>query len=437
MPRMKILGMFAVFAAVVMFGTAVHAQLGPVRGVVLKLEADGSKTPVVGALVEPYRSDMSRGSAPSAKTNARGEFNFAGFPLGNQYFLAVSGEGIDPVVYPNVRANMEGIEVLVRAGDGKRYTEDEARAALVSVQKLIADNPDAAAEQKKQEEEYQRELEKYNAAKKRAENTHQIVSAALKDGDAAFQKRDYDLAISRFDEGINADPEFEGSAPVLLNYKGVALRMRGFSAYERSVRGDPANRDAEMARAKADFNASADTLGRGLHILDTKTNEDPKIRENMVNTRKSILTNFVETHRLLVLTKADRSRVKEAIPVYEEYFKVETDPATKLKAMVTLGDILRESGEAEDAINVYRRALEVDPSNYDSMAGLGLSLFNVGVLEDSTEKMQEGLNIMQQFADNAPDSHPLKASVREAVDYLKTEQKLTPQRRPAPPRRRG
>jgi tetratricopeptide (TPR) repeat protein len=433
---MKKFGIFAVFAAVIAFSTAAQAQLGPVRGVVMKLEADGSKTPVAGALVEPYRADISRGSAPSAKTNARGEFNFAGFPLGNRYFLAVSGEGIAPGIYPDVRANMEGIEVLVREGDGKRYTEDEARTAHSEVQKLISGDPNAAADQKRQEEEYQRELEKFNAAKKRAEQTHQIVSAALKDGDAAFQKRDYDLAIARFDEGINADPDFEGSAPVLLNYKGVALRMRGFSAYERSVRGDPANRDAEMGRAKADLNASADAFNRGLEILTTKTNDDPKIRENMVNTRKSILTNFVETHRLLVLTKADRSRAKEAIPIYEEYFKIETDPAARLKAMVTLGDILREAGESEDAITAYRRALEADPNNFDSMAGLGLSLFNVGVIEESTEKMQEGLDIMQRFADTAPDAHPLKESVREAVDYLKTEQKLTPQRRPTPPRRR-
>jgi len=41
--------------------------------------------------------------------------------------------------------------------------------------------------------------------------------------------------------------------------------------------------------------------------------------------------------------------------------------------------------------------------------------------------MQEGLNYMQRFADIAPETHPLKASVKDAVDYLKTKQ-LTPQK---------
>jgi hypothetical protein len=42
--------------------------------------------------------------------------------------------------------------------------------------------------------------------------------------------------------------------------------------------------------------------------------------------------------------------------------------------------------------------------------------------------MQEGLNFMQRFSDIAPDTHKLKASVKDAVELLKTEQKLAPQK---------
>jgi hypothetical protein len=35
---------------------------------------------------------------------------------------------------------------------------------------------------------------------------------------------------------------------------------------------------------------------------------------------------------------------------------------------------------------------------------------------------------MQKFADSAPETHPLKASVRDAVEYLKTQDKLAPQK---------
>jgi tetratricopeptide (TPR) repeat protein len=131
---------------------------------------------------------------------------------------------------------------------------------------------------------------------------------------------------------------------------------------------------------------------------------------------------------LIVKTKADVGKAKDAVPVYEQYFAVETEPARKLSARLALADILREAGESEPAITAYRAVLETAPDNADALAGIGLSLFNVGVSEDNKAKMQEGLNFMQKFADTAPDTHALKASVRDAVEYLKTEQKLAPQK---------
>lgn len=423
------------FGFVLASAAAAAAQTAPVRGVVLLRQADGTETPVVNALVEPYRSDIDRGGAPSARTNRRGEFNFVGFQLGARFFLAVSGEGISPNIYRDVRAGMEDLKIIVGPGDGRKFTEEEARAAAKAAASAST-TPANTEEAKKQDAEYQKKLEAYNAEKKKAEDVNKIVNSALKDGDAAFKERNYDVAIAKFDEGINADPDFEGSAPVLLNYKGVALRMRGFEAYQRSNR-DAAAKNEEMAKARADFLASAQAFERGLAVLAGKTSTEANIQAKMESDKRNILTNFVETHRLMVRTKADTSKAKEAISIYEQYFQVETDPARKLTAMVNLGDILREAGESEDAIKAYRAVLEVAPDNPDSMAGLGLSLFNVGVIEENKEKMQEGLDIMQKFADTAPDSHPLKVSVKEAVEYLKTEQKLTPQKRPAPARRRG
>ncbi len=70
----------------------------------------------------------------------------------------------------------------------------------------------------------------------------------------------------------------------------------------------------------------------------------------------------------------------------------------------------------------------MSPDNPDALAGLGLSLFNSGVVADNKAQKQEGLNYMQKFADTAPENHPLKASVRDAVEYLKTQDKLIPQK---------
>ena len=148
-----------------------------------------------------------------------------------------------------------------------------------------------------------------------------------------------------------------------------------------------------------------------------------------------LLGNYIESYRLIVRTKADATKAKDAGPIYAQYFAVETDPAKKLAAQLALGDIMREAGESEPAIAAYKVVLETQPDNADALAGMGLSLFNVGVVENDKAKMQEGLNLMQKFADTAPDTHPLKVSVKEAVEYLKTEQKLAPQKTSTPKKR--
>ena len=82
--------------------------------------------------------------------------------------------------------------------------------------------------------------------------------------------------------------------------------------------------------------------------------------------------------------------------------------------------------------------MEKNPTSMDAMAGLGLSLFNEGVstVPENKEEEQEGLNLMQKFADTAPDTHPLKSSVKDAVDYLKNTAKLAPQKVAAPPKKK-
>ena len=430
--RTRINGIIVGLGAVLLFSVGALAQTAPIRGVVKTVKADGTKVPVEGALVEPYRIDIDSGKSPSAKSDKDGNFSFAGFPANNKYVLSVSAPGMYPTLTPTITPGTENIEVIMRAGDSKVLNEAEVRAAAKQAPKGGSIAPEA--DKKKADEEYQKELAKYNENKKKAEDTNKIVNDALKAGDEAFKAKNYDLALSKFDEGINADPDFEGSAPILLNYKGVTLKQRGFEAYQRGAK-DPAVKDAEMAKAKADLLASIEAYERGIKILDSVNTMDAAAKAaggadaaNLAKSRYNLLSNSVESYRLVVRTKADVSKAKDAGPMFEQYFLVETDPAKKLSARLILADILREAGESEGAIAAYRVVLETTPDNPDALAGIGLSLFNVGVSEDNKPKMQEGLNYMQKFADTAPDTHPLKASVKDAVDYLKTEQKLAPQK---------
>lgn len=428
------LGIVFRVAMLLAFSVVVHAQMGPVRGTVKLQKADGTTEPVVDATVEPIRVDTETGKAPPAKTNKNGEFSFAGLSMSYQYVLAVSGPGISPAVSNTIRGGNEAVAIIVSAGDGRQVSEAEVRQFVKSA-KASPQTAMSEAERKKAQAEYEKAKAKYEEDKKKADDANRIVGEALKSGEVAFKAKDYTSAIAKFDEGINADPEFEGTAPVLLNYKGVAQRSRAFEAYERSTKAEGEAKKAEVEKAKADFAASIESFDRGLKILANAKPADAASQGNIEKVRHNILTNEIEAYRLIVRTKADVTRAKDAIATYEQYFTVETDPVKKTTARLGLADLLREAGESEPAIVAYRAVLETSPDNPDALAGLGLSLFNVGVVEDNKPKMQEGLNIMQKFADTAPDTHPLKSSVKEAVDYLKTEQKLAPQKT-APVRKR-
>ena len=114
------------------------------------------------------------------------------------------------------------------------------------------------------------------------------------------------------------------------------------------------------------------------------------------------------------------------------------------KRRLTYADIMRETGDSEKAIAGYRAVLQTTPDNADAMAGLGLSLFNAGVVSSNKEQMQEGLNFMTKYIESAPISatdsasvKEFKQSVKDAVDYLKNTEKLAPQKVATPAKRKG
>jgi tetratricopeptide (TPR) repeat protein len=423
----KYLISFMAIAIVLISGLVAFAQTAPARGTVTLKKADGTTTPVAGAVIDVYRTD-SKGKLPSAKTDKKGNFAFAGLPLGQTFALVISAPNVKADIYPNIKAGMETIAIVVSEGDGKPLTEDEARSAL-TVKPKEGDGQAAAnsEEAKKAQAEYEKKVAEVNAKNEKVKNVNEIVKKSLEEGRAAFEAKNYDLAVSKFDEGINADPDFEGSAPVLLNNKALALRLRAFDAYGLS-KTDTTNKDALMEKAKNDFTASIAASQRSLEILKKVTNADANLQKAYDLNKYNAYTNIVEAFRLMIATKADQSRIKDAVDALVAYEAIETVPAQKVKNQLLLADALRLSGNSADALPIYKRAIETSPDNADAIGGLGLSLFDVGVSNTNKEQMQEGLNFMQKFADMAPATHPLKSSVKDAVDYLKNTEKLTPQK---------
>lgn len=422
--------------------SAAFGQTSPVRGVVKLQKADGTQVPVADAVVDAYRVDIGKGTMPSAKTNKKGEFNFVGFQLGQTYALAVSAPGIGPRVEPAVKAGREDITIVVNEGDGRKLTEAEVREVASSAATAPAGGKMTEA-QRKEQEELAKKNEEIKAKNAKIQAGDETAKKANEEGRAALNAKNYDLAISKFNEGVAAVPDYVGSTPVLLNGKLAALRLRGYESYrEGASNSDVAARKAKYATANKDFDEALAAYEQAMAIIKAApapadANEQ-KARENLT---LSLLTNAMETHRLKIVSGIDSSKMEQAAAVVEAYIAAEPDATKKAPARQTLGDMYRAAGDFDKAVAAYRSVLETSPDNMDAMAGLGLSLFAQGASTDpqNKEMLQEGLNYLQRFADSAPETHPLKASVKETVEYLKTEQKLKaqPAKAGAPKKKNG
>ena len=419
-----------------LFSSAAIAQNAPVRGEVRVKKQDGTEAPVAGASVEAYRIDVDKGKMPGAKTNKRGEFTFVGFPLGQRYVLAVSGPGISPMIQPDVKAGMENIVIIVSEGDGRHLTEEEVRAAAKSSTSTTASGGGESAEAKKQREELEKKNAEIMAKNKKAEDSNKAVNAALKAGATAFDAKDYDTAITEFDKGIEADPDFAGSAPPLLNYKGVALQKRAMAAYNGAA--DATARTAVAPKVKADIDSAVVSFNRGLEVLKTDGPTSGVDPARLAQSKTQLLGNLLETHGVGARLAPDPTRDAGAAAVLEQYIVAEPDGAKRTPTVLAFANNMNSAGELKTATAAFRKVLEVDPNNLDALAGIGLALYSEGSLTAPPNKeiLQEGLNFMQKFVDTAPDTHKLKESTKAIIEELKNEQKLAPQKT-TPPRRRG
>jgi tetratricopeptide (TPR) repeat protein len=407
--------------------SAVHAQTAPVSGRVELVKADGTKAPVQGALVEAYRVDI-KGSFPSTKTDKRGEFRFAGLPLGARMVLNVSAPGTKPGFFPNVKAGDNTIVITVEEGDGKRWTEDEIRLALAGAPAQGSEQSgQLTEEQKKAKAEYEKQLAEYNAKKKEVEGKNQIIQKALQDGNSAFEAKNFDTAIVRYTEGIEADPQYVGSVPVLAANKAMALRARGVATYNEAIKSTDASTKAQgVIKAKKDMSDAMDSLQQAWAILKTANPaEDPNYAAN----KTRVLDNAKDTAQLMVrMEQADTDKIPTAKALLDEYEAAATEPAKKAEAKLLVADLYRIAGDSEKAITAYKEVLTVSPDNVDALAGLGLSLVNQGYIANDKASLQEGANYLQKFISAAPDTHRYKKDAAMLIDSLKAEQNVTPQK---------
>lgn len=433
-----------VFALVFAGCAGVFAQTtAPVSGTVELQKADGSREPVAGALVEVFRTDI-KGGAPPSKTNAKGQFSFAGLQLGWTFILSVSAPGCAPTYMPNLKAGQDRILVTMSPGDGTKMSEEEVKKAAATRKAGGTETPQNTEEIKKAQADYEAKKKEVEEKNKKAANANEIVNAALKAGNEAFGAKNYDLAIAKYDEGIAADANYVGSAPILHNNRATSLMSRAVETYNKSVKNtDVTEKVAGLMSTKKDLADSVDGFQRSLTILKNAPAADIVDRNNFEATKLGALKGARDSFQMAVRTEqVDAALIETAKLLLPEYIAAETDSAKKAQANLILADLYRVVGDSDNAIAAYKKILETSPDDLDALAGAGLSLVNLGyivmengkssndkALVDSGKlKLQEGANYLQKYSGLAPDGHKFKNDAVGLIETLKKEQNVTPQK---------
>ena len=398
----------------------------------VETEKDGTRVPVAGALVEVYRTDTKSGF-PSSKTGKNGNFSFAGFQPGGIYAFSVSAPGFAPTIFTGVKAGQEKLLITMVAGDGKKYTEAEVRDFVAQNAKSGggsgAATGELTAEQKKlkaEEDAKRKEIEDRNA---KALKANEVVNRTLKEGNTAFEAKDYDTAIAKFTEGYEVDPTFVGSAPVMLNNRATATRARAVDLYNKNAKNTDITAKVEaFGKVRASFLEAITLYDKSLTMIRNASAAD-KADPNIESFRKDAVNGAYETIRLSVLTE----QVGEGVPamaatIMPDYITLQTDAAKKNEGKLIMADLYRVANESEKAIEAYKAILETSPDNIDALAGAGLSLVNLGYINGDKTKLQEGANLLQKFAGLAPDTHKYKPDAVGLIETLKKEQNVTPQK---------
>lgn len=412
---------FVAAAMLLLTNLAVAAQTGQLFGEVVMQQADGTTVPAAGAIIDVYRTDIT--GKFQTKTDKKGKFIFAGLPFVGVYVIAASAPNASPGVLSDVKAGREvNYKITLSAGDGRRLTEAEAKASGGGPVASSGGSKGESEEDRKKREELEAKNREIMASNAKNEKINEIIGRTFKAGNEALQAKRYDEAITFYNEGLAADAE----QPAMLTNKSVALRVRGVERYNAAITAtDDAAKTSGLEAAKKDFREAAEAASKAVELVKAQTAPtEPAAAVTNFNTNKyHAFASRAEAMRLLV-TKVDQAQADAGLTAFQDYIALETAPDKKAKAQADVAQMLLDAGASEKALAEAQKILTDNPENVDAMLIAGLALFQSG----DKAKFQEAANYLQRFVDKAPETHKLRASAKDALDYLKSAENVKPQK---------
>ncbi len=394
----------AACALVALFTLSAFAQVGRIEGDVIKT---GTTEPIVGAQVDIVRTDI-KGNYP-VKTDKKGHFLHAGVPFVGTYTIIVSADGCEPTFLTGIRPDREVLKIDLRPGDGRKLTIDDVKKAAggkpgapaAAGAGAPAGAPKMSAEEaKKAKEEYDKAVAERAEAEKFNANIAQI-NVKLKEGNDAMAKNDYTSAIAAFKEAVAMNPTIHISQGNLA----IALQKRAVGQFNGG------QRDA----AKQDFIDSIAAGNKAIEGLEAQE-KDTKMKNDPVQNKANRRTYHVvraESESILAGKFGDAAQADAAVKDYQVIADLTDDPAEKKKYPLKSANLLRETpGKQAEAVEAYKAVLAADPDNIEALYGLGLVYAN----EEKT--WQDSANMLQKFADKAPESDPRVAEAKSVIGAL-------------------
>jgi tetratricopeptide (TPR) repeat protein len=418
----SLINLAAAALVVAALAAAASAQVVQATGTVQLAQADGTKVPLAGATVKFFRTDIKQEF--TTKTDKNGRYVHAGIPLVGTYTIAFSAPGAAPFYLDSVRINgRPQNDVTLGPGDGRVLTLEEIKAAAArggSGATAAAAAPADSAEAKKKAAEIEAERKRIESENANASQINAKLPELMKAGNEAFNAKNFDLAIAKYDEGLALDAR----QPNLLRNKTIVLLERGRDRYNAALKAkDTAGKEA----GRADFKAATEAAEQAVKVRHELkgTGGAAGATPGQGNEDLPFLSTRFDAYRLALQTSAqvDNDAAAKAI---EEYINAETDQAKKDKAQSSFGDALFFAGKVDESVAKFREILAKSPNNLDAIYGLGIAL--AAKVTDATKDasiLEEAHDTLQQFVAKAPEGYPRKQEAEDSVKYLEETMKST------------
>ena len=406
MLRMTMLKAIGLALVLVLISTIVSAQSGQVEGNLKLKAADGSKKPIAGAVVDIYRTDIK--GHWTVKTDKSGHYIILGLPLAGTYLFIASAAEAAPTYLNNVRiSQMPVVDITLDPGDGSKLTLEQVQAVLAQ-QKGAAGPPvggrPAPQPDRAKLEAMQKEQEaKGQEAKELQSNFDQAIKH-FNTGTELKGAGNYQAALTEFEQSASVDIT-KNKAFIEVGHRSNAQIAE--TLYQMAA--DLFNKK-DREGAKPLFKRSVASANKAIEIASNAA-EEPNVKNDLI-TYYSILE---KSTRVLVENFGEVALVDDTAKSLQKAEELDTTNA--LKWQVYRGNLYRSGGRTEEAVEIYKKVLAVDPNNLDALYNLGLAL--LGATEK--EKIQQSVNALAEFVSKAPATDKRVADAKATIDAIKNQ----------------